>query len=345
TPGLDLSRRDRGSLESADFAQESAVATDGNPEWRLFIAKSGLYYAGFADLAAKGWPEGVATDQVTFYEKSFNQADPANPSIRDIPVVIEEGETGTAGVFDGDDTIYLYVLNYADRFQATPAITRFSNLNAYWLSWRAAGGARMVPLAGWFESASVTTPTSYVMETHYELNPYYLDNRPESEQSVTYPTIEAYFWLETIAYVDNLEFQTPGRDLTRPYRVKARWQGLFAGNHYVSIRSKRGCGNVPDTLLADHRAFASGAAYVYDSGFTVPGTRLNDGCNELQIQGNGVANGDSTSQGSGAYFDWFDVDYHRRYVVSGGTLRFTSGRATGDVEFVLSDLKSDCAPT
>jgi|GEM_PF-1472366 len=340
-PGLDISSRDRGSIEAADLASAAAPVTDGNPEWRLFVARTGLYYASFAELSAKGWPAGVATAQIDFYEKSFNQANPANPLIRDIPILVEEGETGTAGVFDGDDTIYLYVLNYVDRYQAGPAITRFSNLNAYWLSWRAAGGQRMAASPGWFESASVTTPSSYVMESHYELNPYYIDSRPESELSVTYPTIEAYFWLEAIAYIEELQFQTPGRDATRPFRVRARWQGLFAGTHFVSIWAKQGCGSVPDTLLANRRTFASGAEFIYDSGYTVPGARLNDGCNELRLQGNGVANGDPTSQGSGAYFDWFDVDYHRRYVASGGTLRFTSGRATGDVEFVISDLKED----
>lgn len=339
-PGLDMARKDRGSFEAAEIASAAAAASDGNPEWRLFVGRTGLYYASFADLSAKGWPAGVATAQITFYEKSFNQADPANPLTRDIPVVIEEGETGTAGVFDGDDTIYLYVLNYIDRFQAGPAITRFSTLNAYWISWRAAGGQRMAPVAGWFESASVTTPASYVMESHYELNPYYIDSRPESDPSVSYPTIEAYFWLEAIAYRDSLEFQTPGRDATRPFRVRARWQGLFAGNHYVSLWTKQGCGNVPDTLLANRRSFVSGAEFIYDSGYTVPGARLNDGCNELRILGNGV-NGDPNSQGSGAYFDWFDVDYHRRYVVSDGTLRFTSGKASGDVGFVLSNLKDD----
>jgi len=339
-PGLDTSRRDDGSLEAADFASAASPALDGNPEWRLFVGRSGLYYASFADLSAKGWPDGVATSQVSFYEKSSNPADPANPLIRDIPILVEEGETGTPGVFDGEDTIYLYVLNYFDRFQAGPVTTRFSTLNAYWLSWRAAGGQRMAPVAGWFESASVTTPSSYVMESRYELNPYYIDSRPESDPSVTYPTIESYFWLEAIAYIDSLQFQTPGRDAGRPFRIRARWQGLFAGNHYVSIWTKRGCGNVADTLLANRRTFVSGAEYIYDSGYTIPGARLSDGCNELRIQGNGV-NGDPSSQGSGAYFDWFDVDYYRRYMASGGTLRFTSANATGDVEFVISDLKEN----
>ncbi|HEX7879754.1 MAG TPA: C25 family cysteine peptidase [Candidatus Eisenbacteria bacterium] len=344
---------DRSLLESTDAAIDLARAIDGNPEMRLFVAKTGLYYLSFADLSAKGWPDNVAIGQVSFFEKSYNAADPANPLIRDIPVTIEEGTTGTPGIFDGDDTIYLYVMNFADRTQATPQFTRFSNLQAYWLSWRAAGGSRMTSDPGWFESASVTTPSSYVMETHYEQNPYYLTDRVEEESyqgnETFHPKIEGYFWLEGIVYRDSLQFQTPGRDATRPYRFRARWQGLFAGNHHAKVWQKTGCGaNAPDTLIGrtppymnivNRGGFCSGCAYIMDTGYRVPGARLNDGCNEIRLQGNGVANGDTTSEGSGAYFDWFEVDYPRRYVASGGTLRFTSSNATGDVEFVISDLR------
>lgn len=343
-PGSDasLDPEAHGEMDETRLAREQfaprAVGGAGQREFRLFVQTTGLYYATYSDMAARGWPAGIAVNELCVYEKALNGPNPAEPLVRDVPVYIEEAEGGTPGVFDGDDTIYFYLLGFHDRFQPTPAVARFTNLNAYWLSWRAEGGARMENAAGWFEGGPFTTPTSYVHRLHFEENPYFLTDRTESDLSMQYPNIESYYWYEPIAYQESTQFVAHGRDPDGPVRVRSRWQGLYAGKHYVTQWLRRGIQVTGDTLLFERAEFASGEAVTFDTGFTIPGSRLNDGTNLFKFRGNGASSNNPNSLGSGAYFDWFEVDYHRFYRAQGGGLRFTSGTATGNVEMVIGDL-------
>lgn len=317
------------------------AAPPENPEFRIYVGTTGAYYLTVADLQAAGWPAGVSTGEIRLYEKAMNAANPSNPTIREIPIRIEDSG-GTPGVFDADDTIYFYGLNYADRFRPLPENARFTNLHVYWLSWRAAGGARMAETPGWNDAQTVTTPTSFAVKDLYEEDDHYFYFPRESSYLNPFPRAGTLYWLDPFASPESLAFATPDREATLPFRIRARWMGRFAGTHYINLFITRGTTPPVDFPLANF-TFSQNNAHLYDSGLSIPGDRLADGVNRLKIIGKGAA-GTPESNGSGAYFDWFEVTWYRKYVADQGRLRFTTGNATGDVEFAIRGLTTSTLP-
>lgn len=328
---------DRLRRVEAEAAGEAAAA-GGNPTFRMSVQFTGAYYVSYADLAALGWPDTVRVEQVRLFERALNGAAPGSPLEREIPCVVEDA-SGVTGRFDADDYLVFYGLNYKDRFNAINPNSRYTYLHNYWLTWRAQGGSRMPRPAGWYEAPSVTTPTAFAARTLYEENAQYIYFPPTNNQS-DFPTTESFYWLTATSFRDSLDFATPAREPGGTFRLRARWQGVYRGNHWVSAWLRRGATGVDDTLLFFKQAFGSQDTYTYDSGFTLPCSRLADGGNKLKLQGNGVAENDINSEGSGAFFDWFEVTYPRRYTASAGKLRFTSAAARGDVEFVIGGLSA-----
>lgn len=332
-----LPRGDR--LEELGTSRIGSVGA--NPCFKVRVGVTGAYYIGAADLRAEGWPDTVPTGQIRLFERSLNASDPAAPLEREIPITIED-YSGVTGRFDADDYIVFYGLNYRDRFNAVDPDARYTYFHNYWLSWRTEGGARMPRPAGWAPDGSFTTPTSFQARTRFEQNRTYIYFPPTT--NLDYPTSESFYWFDGNSGRDSLEFATPGRDPSGVFRVRARWQGVYINVHYLSCWVSRGA--MDDTLLFFRRQIGSGQEYVFDSAspanpggaLTLPASRLNDGVNLFKLQGERPTFEDPFSPGSGAWFDWVEITYPRRYVAANGLLRFTSGAARGDVEFVVGGL-------
>src|SRR5207248_1296060 len=144
---------------------------------------------------------------------------------------------------------------------------------------------------------------------------------PPTDGASDFPRTESFYWLTATDFRDSLEFGTPGREVTGTFRLKARWQGVYRGPHWVSAWITRAAGASAasaDTLLFYKQQFGSQDTYTYDSGNTLPCRRLSDGVNRLKVQGNGVAENDINSEGAGAFFDWFEVTYPRHFTAAGG---------------------------
>ncbi len=325
-----------GSLRHGAAASPPARTAGVNPEFRIHVSRSGLYRLSFADLTAQGWPAGIPVDRIRLFEKSRNPDDPSSPLTTEVPVRVQE-YGGTAGVFDQDDGIVFHARNYRDRFQPSIEDNRFTNFHVYWLTWDEGGGARMNTQAGWAEGSGYVVPQSFAATTHYEQNNVYIypSPNPNFVQYFEQPNWETMYWLPSVPR-DSLEFSAVHRDASRPFRLRARWQGFFLRSHQISIWQTRGTA-VDDTLLVFRHQFGQPEVYTFDSG-DLPGTRLADGRNLFKFSGNRLDDLGRDSEGSGAYFDWFEVDYHRRYVAVGDFLEFNTGGVTGNVEMAVRGL-------
>ncbi len=336
----DAARRFRTrAVPRAPAMRAPGEAAAGEPEFRVYVERSGIYTVTYARLAAEGWPAGIPVGRIRLYEKSLNPANPSSPLVREIPIRIEEGAAGQAGIFDGDDVFYMYGQGFMDRFQPRVEQARYTRLHVYWVSWSEAGGARMSVTPGWFEAPGFTTPAMFYQTTHYEEDAEYIYYGP-SEGAISGQTspIDTHYWLPQTAFRDSLPFDTPGRVVGTSARIRARWQGIAGGTHYISLWLTRNCAAPSDTMLLNRFPFDGINRLNYDSGITIPAARLADGCNRLKIQGNGFDPNDPNSQGSGAFFNSFDVGYSRRYEAVNGRLRFNSGTASGNVEFSIDGL-------
>lgn len=341
-PGLDRALPTRDQLEQAEAGQ--AVGTEDNPCFKIRVGVTGAYYASFTDLAAAGWPDTVPTGQVRLFERTLNATNPSQPNEREIPILVED-VSGVSGRFDADDFLVFYGLNYEDRFRAFDPEARYTYFHTYWLSWRASGGVRMSRPAGWYSAAGFTTPGTFQSRVKYEQNRTYIYNTPSFGSD--YPTSQSFYWIDGSTFRDSLDFATPGRDAAGLFSVRARWQGVFVNVHYLSCWISRGTAAGDDTLLFFRRSIGSSDDYVFDStgptatpsgAMVLPASRLKDGTNQFKLQGERPTIDDPFSPGSGAWFDWFEITYPRRYLATAGKLRFTSGVARGDVEFVIGGL-------
>jgi hypothetical protein len=309
-------------------------AGDGAPEFRILVGKTGLYALRPIDLAAQGWPSGVPIAELRLFEKSLRAADPSRPLEREVPIVVEESG-GEAGLFDADDRILFYGLDRGDRFGAGFGESRFSHIHTYWLS-LGAGPRRMEVVPGWSEAGPFTTPQSFVDLRRYEEDRFYSYDIPP-QNGGDFPAVDTHYWLRQSVARDSLEFDLPDIDPAGRWRLRARWQGTNLSTHIVSLKIPRdGCAG--DSTVVDRASFGLSQAFQFDSGFVLPAATLAPGCRRLKIEGSEIRPGLPEFPGSGAWFDWFEVAWPRRYVARDGRLRFTNGSSRGPVEIVIRGL-------
>ncbi|HET9234259.1 MAG TPA: C25 family cysteine peptidase, partial [Candidatus Eisenbacteria bacterium] len=311
---------------------------------RIRLGGSGLCRIPYADLAAEGWPAGIAVGDVRVEERGFNKqlADPF--TVVSLPRQVED--TNQNGIFDAGDYVIFHGLNYRDRFNP-PTITdaRYSYFHTYWVTASGGPGSDMVVVEGFPADTGYVAVTSFLQSEHFEQNLTYINN-PKDSLPYIYPIYDALYWLLSNQKVVDLPFNIGDLAQGGVFRVRARWQGvntaLATRTHVVALDLNQ------QELLPESQAttFCDLEPFLWEGTFQPMAGMLSAGQNTLTVRAHasdnpsGCAYGQSQNQFSGALFDWFDVIYERVLVARNDQLTFNSGSAIGRIELAVSGFTS-----
>ncbi|NNF07436.1 MAG: hypothetical protein HKN21_11795 [Candidatus Eisenbacteria bacterium] len=302
---------------------------------RVRVGGVGIARIPFSDLAAAGFPVNQPLDNIRIEERDFNAALP-NPYIHtSLPRWVED--TNENSVFDDGDFVAFYAENFEERFDPVYRDSRFSYFHTYWVMASSEGGKRfeVVPAvdAG---AASFTSVTSTTQKLHMEEENYYI-NWPPDDIGQFEPVRPTTYWLGPFAQDANETFNVdlPHADPNGFMNFRAAWQGAFLTGpsriHRVSVVFN-------DTRVADSETFSGTATKVWQSEPIPTNTLVTSTRNEITIEGRGESD---LINGSGAYFDFIEIEYDRLLAAEGDQLRFTTGTQQGDLELVVSNFTTD----
>jgi hypothetical protein len=306
-------------------------AAAANPEFRMAVTATGMTSVSYVAVTAAGFPAGVDIHAIGITERGYDDiGDSATATT--IPVVARDQNTNS--IFDAGDAISFYARNLRDRVGALSIENRYTNANTYWLTWTGSPAAQLDSISGLISDPSPALPTSFRDTIHLEQNLALLA-APNPTAGTPDENIEDFFWTQGVdpnVFSNPDLFDTPipffDPDTTAAFRIQARYQGKANWTHDLSI-SFQGAGGVTDALASNH-LFYDREIYLFDSGFTIPGSHISVGASHYKHVGVGTSG--STTSGSYSLLDWVDVTYSRQYIAQGNVLRFTSGSSAGIAE-------------
>jgi len=306
--------------------------TQASGEYKIAIGSTGLYKVSYSDIP--GLSGFYPVEQIRVFERFYDEGDPSPFKETDVP--IHMFDLNSNGFFDGSDCFVFYGLNFRGRFPGDLFEARYSYDNVYWLTVDGSPGLSMSERSSWRSGVSPQHAESFVHADTYEEDHLYVATPPRED-------MDYYFWEDLMVYQANEPFFVHAPDTTKPWQVRARYQGQLQLRHHVTVIVENARGQI-DTLFSRvgfGPSFPSFKAEItLDTGFTVPDSLLASGAGTFRYIGeHSIAS--IYYPGSGAYFDWFEISYYKKYVASGGELTFTSGALTGEVEFAVSGFPSE----
>ncbi|KPJ61661.1 MAG: hypothetical protein AMJ46_00865 [Latescibacteria bacterium DG_63] len=317
----------RSELEEVGFP-----VTQATNEYKIAIDSTGLYRVSYSDIPALNgsYPLG----QVRLFERSYEEGDPSPFKETDVP--IDMFDLDSNGYFDGSDYFVFYGLSFRDRFPDDLFEARCSFDNVYWLTVDGAPGLSMIERSSWRSGVSPQFAESFVHTDKHEEDRIYMAVPPRED-------MDYYFWEDATVYEAEEPFSIFAPDSTKPWRLRARYQGFLSYLHAVTIivENSRGQASTLFNRAIFGPTFPSFKAEItLDTGFTIPDSLLASGANTFRYIGEHSIAGIFYPV-SGAYFDWFEISYYKRYVPLNGELTFSSGELSGEVEFSIEGFPAE----
>ncbi|UCF78827.1 MAG: hypothetical protein JSW03_00690 [Candidatus Eiseniibacteriota bacterium] len=295
-------------------------------EYKIAIDSAGLYRVSYSDIP--GLTGTYPVGQVRLFEKFYVEGDPSPFKETDVPIDVFDSNSN--GYFDGSDYFVFYGLSFRNRFPGDAFEARYSFDNVYWLTVDGAAGLSMNERSSWRSDASQQQAQSFVHTDTYEKDVIYMNVPPREN-------MDYYFWKDATVQEASEPFSVFAPDTTMPWRLRARFQGFLSWTHVVTLIIENNRGQ--SRTLFDRATFGPSfpsfkAEITLDTGFSIPDTLLASGANTFKFIGeHQIAS--LYYPMSGAYFDWFEISYYKKYVSQGGKLALSSGQLSGEVEFGL----------
>ena len=239
--------------------------------------------------------------------------------------------TGEAdGRFDESD--FLLFHGRYRRAESEPGVEKdhdsiYGNRNTYWLTWGGQSGVRFVeksaaPVNDYPESEWYSTTAHFERDVWYQQFP----DAPDNDR-------DHWFWRrETIAgrSVDSPGSATFPEDLASPYLedeytagLRVALHGLTPAHHTVLSLNNR---------EVEERKWTGQDEIVFSN--EIPSTYLIDGTNRVLVQ----ASANDSTGADLSYFNWFEIDYRRRYDSWNGFLAWTEPASVGGRRFAVANL-------
>jgi hypothetical protein len=330
------------SIRRTPYATTGAagVVYDPQVEWSVKVDTTGVWRVTYAQLAARGFPAGIAVNQLVLTRRQF--AGGQIPPFDRVPVALEvaEGAGGTAGTFDGTDAIVFFGVNFTDRDHPTAFRRRFGDANVYYLGVGPAGSAQVLPaVSGDLGQLNPVRPASFPSYRKYEKR-YYFNYLPKDTCSVHVSWNDPFL---DFAWTDTLTMWTPDVDPAGTVRFQAFWQGTTFNpfQHTIWARWKR----PSDNLLTSVATLTWTAKEPAFADTTFDASRIASGTNKLDWRGYAFDPNDPEGRGSGSSLVNYEVTYSRRYKAFQNRLEFNSAGAEGDVEIEVDGFTAAAAPT
>ncbi len=242
---------DAGSLFAPRPAGGAQVLAfeDDQPEVRVKLDETGLYWLSYDNLAANGYPAAVAVSEVSVHRHEFLEG--AVPPYGTIDLPCEVQDANQNNVFDSGDGIWLWVRNWAERSNATNIRRFWGDAEVVFVTRKASGGLRVAQRAGWNNVAGLTPLASYPFKRHYERD------AASMMPFVTTPTdtnIGLWQWTAFALYYsrpDTIRVETNDLDDTRNVSVTSRWVGRRFDFHIMWAAFRNGNNQVSTFLDSD----------------------------------------------------------------------------------------------
>jgi hypothetical protein len=298
-----------------------------NPEWKLAILETGLYRLPFESLSAKGFPSGIDVDEIRLFQRSVNDSllwAGADPFLS-VEIPLDVVDAGNDGAFGPGDAVYVYLRDFREQFAPGDYEDMFTTRAVYWLTYTPGEtGARVAERGGWLGYGGLTPPASFLSEVHFEPDVIFNPDSPSGQYDL-------WFAVNYRSGSASLGIDLPDVDFGATARFRTQAVGrLDTGStpHHLAFSAN----GVP---------FAS-FDFTGRVRFTSPDTTfgaaiLRNGANTILYDG---SVGGDASEGSGAYIDWFEIEYPRLYRARNDRLAFTSGAAAGQSQFHVGSFAS-----
>lgn len=334
------------------------------PEFRILVDRTAIHRIRFEDLATAGWStQPLPAERVALSERFYDDtAD--DPFIeRAVPIFLRDLDRD--GAFGAGDDILFFGQTTWDRLHPPPHQKKYGRQNAYFLSARPEGGARMAE-AGSFLGRNDLTPTATTQWTErFEGDGAYMssvaagDQASQQELGVEALRHDPFLWvggtqaLSGIPMIHTRSFELPGFDEI----VGARFAmqeifGQFNAAPTISI------GPEFDALVplpTDFRVSAKARKIVTAPVEHFAGIPLAETPNQFRIQ--------AAEGAHGAAIDWIEWTYRRSFAAfrdvtawrtaNDGDVAgpreyrpsgFTQSDSEGSDQLVVFDLSDSLAP-
>lgn len=318
--------------------QTTAAASPSSTttEYKIVVNQDGLYQLTYTDLLSAGLDvTGVVPSNFRLTSQGRNVA---------IEVV---GEAD--GHFDPGDSIIFYgqklrgdilaarfaseddhwlMFNTGWQARLTPfMIERYTDDNVYWLTTAGPAGPRMSAVNG-TPSGTAMVPDYFTATVHAEQSNVW--------RTITFTGEDPFFW-ELVSASSRLTrtYNITLTDIATP-AVSATVRGDIVGWTYASANPDHHTLFYMNAQSAPLQDVYWDGANRYRFNGQVAATDLVSGVNQLKF----VISPTAALPTDQIYFDWFEVDYARRFAAQSDQLSFTD-RGTGSREFRVSGLSTN----
>ena len=293
--------------------------------YRILTTESGMHRLDFAELSAEGLGATVPVDEVAVYQRSYAAAEP-DPFV-ETPLAIAVVDADEDGLFDDADYVLFHALSFEQQHMPVGYEDRYGSENAYWFAHDAELAVRVDTRPAWLDEIGLEAPPSFRDTVRFEEDVYF-DVAPD------YDNLDLYHWTRYWYFGDNYTFPFTLYDVyaAGDARLRARYQGMTTGFHYIDFRIAYGA--TEDNYVGQFSFSGTSATMdedIYQSG-PIPTSYFTDGDHTLRATGSG---------GSGANLDWFEFGYDREFTARGGRLGFTNAGETGVSQFGVGNFGSD----
>ena len=293
--------------------------------YRILTTESGMHRLDFAELSAEGLGATVPVDEVAVYQRSYDDAEP-DPFV-ETPLAIAVVDADEDGFFDDADYVLFHALSFEQQHMPVGYEDRYGSENAYWFAHDAELAVRMDARSAWLDEIGLEAPPSFRDTVRFEED-VYLHREPDDDY------LDLYHWTRYQYFGDNYTFPFTLYDVyaAGDARMRARYQGMTSGFHYIDFRVAYGA--TEDNYVGEFSF--SGISQTMDEDIyqsdPIPTSYFTDGDHTLRATG---------TRGSGANLDWFEFGYDREFTARGGRLGFTNAGETGAAQFEVGNFGSD----
>ena len=298
---------------------------ESSPEVRVKIDTTGVYMLPYATLASNGYPPLTPIAQVSVHRHEFMEG--STPPYATVELPIEVVDHDGDGIFNGTDSIVVFVQSWAERSRASWAQRAWGDAEVIYATAVSGAGLRLPTRPGWRNTPGLTPLATYPWKQRWEKNYNYFTFPPDTLS-------DQFTWTEIMVYYsrdDTLRFETNHLDPTHDVTVSLSWNGRLDAPHFTWAQYRNG--NGPFVTVADSMGWYGRVTRT--ATVTLPGSTLGEGNVNTVRQWGKTGSGPpdpNSNFNDNVGLNWIEASYWRRYQPLANYLSCNSGDASGEIQ-------------